>query len=151
MENARQLEVNVYRRVPGARVGLEVLRGTEKRALLGHGRASAPGDPERFADRIDPKLNSIDRLGVMAIDLDDDVARLLPGLRARAGVVVATADARAAGTLAAGRRDLRRQRRAREERRGPARGARAVSSPARRSCCRSSADGALRYVTVEPD
>jgi S1-C subfamily serine protease len=34
-------------------------------------------------------------LGVLALDLDDAVAQLLPPLRARAGVVVATADGRA--------------------------------------------------------
>jgi serine protease Do len=101
MENARQLEVNVYRRAPGTRVGLEVLRGTEKRAFW-VAVAERAGDPERFADRIDPKRNAIDRLGVMAIDLDEQVAAMLPGLRARAGVVVATADARAAGTLQPG-------------------------------------------------
>jgi len=50
---------------------------------------------DRFADRASPDRNAVARLGVLALDLDDAVAQLLPPLRARAGVVVATADGRA--------------------------------------------------------
>ena len=149
MENARQLEVNVYRRVPGTRVGLEVLRGSEKRAFWVT-VAERAGDPERFADRIDPKLNSIDRLGVMAIDLDEQVAVLLPGLRARAGVVVATADARAAGALEPGdviyavNLDLVKDVKGLKD-------ALARLEPTAPVVLQVERDGELRYVTVEPD
>ncbi|MET0553843.1 MAG: trypsin-like peptidase domain-containing protein [Vicinamibacteria bacterium] len=149
MENARQLEVNVYRRVPGTRVGLEVLRGTEKRAFWVTVGERA-GDPERFADRIDPKRNAIDRLGVMAIDLDDAVAAMLPGLRARAGVVVAAADARAAGTLQPGDvvyavnvelvKDV-----------AGLRDALARLEPGAPVVLQVEREGGLRYVTVEPE
>jgi serine protease Do len=149
MENARQLEVNVYRRVPGTRVGLEVLRGTEKRAfwvVVGE-RA---GDPERFADRIDPARNTVERLGVMGIDLDDAVVAMLPNLRARAGVVVAAVDARAAGTLQAGDvvyavnlelvKDV-----------AGLREALARLEPNAPVVLQVEREGELRYVTVEPD
>jgi serine protease Do len=149
MENARQLEVNVYRRVPGTRVGLEVLRGTEKRAfwvVVGE-RA---GDPERFADRIDPARNTVERLGVMGIDLDDTVAAMLPNRRARAGVVVAAVDARAAGTLQTGDvvyavnlelvKDV-----------AGLRDALARLEPNAPVVLQVEREGELRYVTVEPD
>ena len=94
MENARQLEVDLYPRVPGASVSLEVLRGAERLAYVVT-IAERAGDPERFADRVSPDRNAVARLGVLALDLDDAVAQLLPPLRARAGVVVATAGGRA--------------------------------------------------------
>ena len=57
--------------------------------------AERAGDPERFADRVSPEKNAVERLGILGLDLDDDDrAAMLPGLRARAGVVVATADPR---------------------------------------------------------
>jgi serine protease Do len=93
MENARQLEVNLYPRVPGASVTLEVQRGTQRLTFVVP-VAERPGDPARFADRVSSERNTVARLGVLALDLDDVVARLLPPLRARAGAVVATVDAR---------------------------------------------------------
>jgi serine protease Do len=93
MENARQLEVDLYPRVPGGSVSLEVLRGAERLTYVVT-VAERLGDPERFADRVSPERNSVARLGVLALDLDETVAQMLPPLRARAGVVVATADGR---------------------------------------------------------
>jgi serine protease Do len=93
MENARQLEVDLYPRAPGGSVSLEVLRGAE-RLTYAVAVAERPGDPERFADRVSPDRNAVARLGILALDLDDSVALMLPPLRARAGVVVATADGR---------------------------------------------------------
>ena len=93
MENARQLEVDLYPRAPGGSVSLEVLRGAERLTYVVT-IAERLGDPERFADRVSPDRNAVARLGVLALDLDDAVAQLLPPLRARAGVVVATADGR---------------------------------------------------------
>jgi serine protease Do len=93
MENARQLEVDLYPRAPGGSVSLEVLRGAERLSFVVP-IAERPGDPERFADRVSPERNSVARLGILALDLDEDVAQMLPPLRARAGVVVATAAAR---------------------------------------------------------
>jgi serine protease Do len=94
MENARQLEVDLYPRVPGGSVTLEVLRGAERLTYVVT-IAERAGDPERFADQVSPERNSVARLGVLALDLDEAVAQMLPPLRARAGVVVATADGRA--------------------------------------------------------
>jgi len=94
MENARQLEVDLYPRPPGGSVNLDVLRGTERLTFVVP-IEERPRDPARFADRVSPERNAVAGLGVLALDLDDSVALLLPPLRAKAGVVVATADGRA--------------------------------------------------------
>jgi serine protease Do len=94
MENARQLEVDLYPRPPGGKVNLEVLRGAERLTFVVP-IEERPRDPARFADRVSPDRNAVAELGVLALDLDDSIALLLPPLRAKAGVVVATANARA--------------------------------------------------------
>ena len=101
MENARQLEVNLYPRAPGMSVSLEVLRGAEKRTFVVT-VAERAGDPSRFADRVSPQKNAVERLGILGLDLDDELAALLPSLRARAGVLVATSDLRSGVGLAPG-------------------------------------------------
>ena len=93
MENARQFEVDLYPRPPGGSVTVDVLRGAERLTYVVT-IAERPGDPARFADRVSPDRNAVTRLGVLALDLDPTIALLLPPLRARAGVVVATADGR---------------------------------------------------------
>jgi serine protease Do len=93
MENARQLEVNLYPRAPGGSVGVEALRGTERRPFVVT-VAERPGDPARFADQVTPERNAVDRLGFLGLDVDEGIAALLPGLRARAGVLVTTTDRR---------------------------------------------------------
>ena len=94
MENARQFEVDLYPRPPGGSVSLDVMRGGQRLSYVVT-IAERLRDPERFADRVSPERNSVARLGVLALDLDDTIAQLLPPLRARAGVVVATAEGRA--------------------------------------------------------
>jgi serine protease Do len=93
MENGRQLEVDLYPRAPGGSVNLDALRGAERLTFVVP-IEERPRDPARFADRVSPERNAVAGLGVLALDLDESVALLLPPLRAKAGVVVATADAR---------------------------------------------------------
>ncbi|HET9317278.1 MAG TPA: trypsin-like peptidase domain-containing protein, partial [Vicinamibacteria bacterium] len=88
MENARQLNVNLYRQMPGSSVALEVVRGPARKTL------SVPvsereRDPEALRGLLTPEQNVVPRLGLLALDLDENVARRLPPLRAKAGVVVA--------------------------------------------------------------
>jgi serine protease Do len=90
MENARQLEVNLYRRPMGGSVTLEVLRGSRPLTVVAT-VADRPGDPERLGDRVTPERNLVPPLGILALDLDDELLAMLPPLRARAGVVVAAA------------------------------------------------------------
>lgn len=88
IENARQLDVNLYRRTVGDEVRLEVLRGEEK-MVVSVGVDEREDDPERFADYVTPEQNLVPRLGVLAVDLDRRVRALLPSLRLPAGVAVA--------------------------------------------------------------
>jgi serine protease Do len=88
MENARQLEVNVYRRSLNEKVSLDVMRGHD--AL----KVDVPvierkDDPQRFADMVNPDQNVVARLGILGIPIDRRVAAMLPDLRKTYGVVVA--------------------------------------------------------------
>jgi serine protease Do len=92
MENARQLNVNLYRRTPGTDVGVEVLRGAERLSLRLPVRQRT--DPlERLGGMVSPEANLIPRLGLLALTLDAALVKLLPPLRTRAGVVVAAVNA----------------------------------------------------------
>jgi S1-C subfamily serine protease len=88
MENARQLAVNLYRRAPGSSVVLDVLRGPVRRSLT-LTVSERERDPEALRSLLTPEQNVVPRLGLLALDLDENVARRLPPLRAKAGVVVA--------------------------------------------------------------
>jgi serine protease Do len=88
MENARQLQVNLYRYQVGEKVKVEVQRGRERLAY------AVPvvvqeDDPDRFADLADPTKNLIPELGVLGIEINQKIASMLPDLRKTYGVVVA--------------------------------------------------------------
>ena len=53
-------------------------------------------DPSRFASMVTLDANLVSRLGILVLDLDRNMKRLLPALRKDGGVVVAS---RAAGAL----------------------------------------------------
>src|SRR6185503_16949042 len=94
MENARQFDVNLYRRAPGDSVMLSVRRGEQTL------EAKVPVVPrpddasERLLALVTPEKNLIPRLGVLGLELDDELLRAAGPLRGREGVVVA---ARAGG------------------------------------------------------
>jgi serine protease Do len=93
MENARQLEVNLWRFPVGDKVNLEVLRGSNHLSM--EVSVTAEGDdPQRFADLVDPAKNLIPKLGILGVEIDKRLAPILPDLRKPYGIVVA---ARAAG------------------------------------------------------
>src|SRR5688572_7925067 len=81
MENARQLEVNVYQRAAGQPVRLEVLRGTD-RLMLRVEVTERRGDPARFATLVTPENNVVPALGILGLDLSEPLLRVLPPLRA---------------------------------------------------------------------
>jgi serine protease Do len=88
MENARQLEVNIYRHAIGERISLEVLRGADKLKVDVAVAARDP-DPERFSASVSVEKNRVQRLGVLGITLDAKTARELAPLRKHEGVLVA--------------------------------------------------------------
>ena len=88
MENARQLDVNVYRSEPGQSVLLAVDRGGRRFPVtvpVIEREEEAPS----FHNLVDPRNNLVPKLGVMAIDLEPDVVSRLPWLRQPTGVLIA--------------------------------------------------------------
>jgi serine protease Do len=89
MENGRQLQVSLYRHLPGDVVTLEVLRDGQTLRIpveMSENRNSLGG----LSASIDPRQNLVPRLGILGVNLDQQIAALLPALRARSGVVVAS-------------------------------------------------------------
>jgi serine protease Do len=92
MENARQLAVNVYRRTPGGSVTLDVVRGETPLSMV-VAISERARDPESLRGLVSPEGNLVPRLGLLALDLDETVAKMLPQTRSKVGVVVAAATA----------------------------------------------------------
>jgi serine protease Do len=88
MENGRQLDVNLYSRAVGEVATLEVIRGG-KRMTVPVAVAEREDDPSRFSDLVTPDRNLVERLGILAMDLDARLIAAVGGLRAGAGVLVA--------------------------------------------------------------
>jgi len=88
MTNARQTEVDLYRYPVGAKIDVQVIRNGTKQTIQVV-TVEQHGDPLRFADMADPTKNLVNRLGILGIDVDQNVAALLPDLRKHYGVVVA--------------------------------------------------------------
>jgi serine protease Do len=92
MENARQFDVNVYRRT-GSVINLDIRRGLQRfgaQVLV----VERDDDPARVADLVSRDRNLIAELGVLALDVNEEIARMLPWLRRTGGVAIA---GRAAG------------------------------------------------------
>jgi serine protease Do len=89
MENGRQLQVNLYRRLVGEVVTLDVLRDGKvvKFPVAMLERRDPYGD---LVSAIDPRQNVVPRLGILGLDLTRQVAEMLPVVRVTAGVVVAS-------------------------------------------------------------
>jgi serine protease Do len=103
MENGRQLQVNLYRRVVGDVVLLEILRDGKSQKVA----VTITERPDAFAGAAapDPRQNLVVRLGILGVTLDARLAQVLPVIRVRAGVVVASTvagaiDARDGGLMA---------------------------------------------------
>ena len=96
MENGRQLDVNVYRQPIGQSVAVIVDRGGEQKPF----RVEVTERTEtsyQFDELVSPERNLVTGLGILALDVDDEILRLLPPLREPGGVLVAN---RAWGTVA---------------------------------------------------
>jgi len=87
MENSRQLGVNIYQHA-GETITLEVMRGEkklEKKIAVMERRR----DPNRIASLLNGDANTVNKLGILVVELDEKVTPMLPPLRRLAGVVVA--------------------------------------------------------------
>ena len=93
MENGRQFRINVYTRSIGSHVTLDIQRG-DRRLTLRVPVAERETDSTRLIDLLTPQ-NSIRALGVLALELTPQIARVLPPLRRQKGVVVASVSSEA--------------------------------------------------------
>ena len=88
LENARQLDLYLYRKPVGDKVLLKLLRGKDTLDATVE-VVERDMDPQRFADMVTPEKNTIARLGILGIAIDKDTAAKLPDLRRKYGVIVA--------------------------------------------------------------
>lgn len=87
MENGRQLHVTLYRRFIGDVVTLDVLR--DRVALRVPVAMTERLNPDgELSAAIDPRQNLVPRLGILGVDLDERLARMLPVSRVPSAVVV---------------------------------------------------------------
>ena len=88
MENARQLEVNVYARSPGDTVWLNLQRGSEK-VMVRSTVIEREDRMEKFVGMVTRDRNLVPQLGILGVAVEGDVAKLLPPPSKLGGVVVA--------------------------------------------------------------
>jgi serine protease Do len=94
IENGRQLQVNLYRHVVGDVVELEIFRDGQT-LNVPVAMNERPDIMAQLPVSTDPRENLIPRLGILGVNLDPQIARMLPAMRVRSGVVVASTVANA--------------------------------------------------------
>jgi serine protease Do len=89
IETSRQFRSDVYRRQGGEKVTLVIQRGGERLTQnVEVKEQAAAADP--LAELIaSPEKNLVPRLGILCLEIDKDVARLMPDLRRSFGIIVA--------------------------------------------------------------
>jgi len=90
--SANQLENYILRRLPGDKLRMLVLRENTQLTLTASIRARE--DKANLLARLaHPEKNLIARLGVLCIEIDKDLAAVIPGLRREYGLIVAAKSA----------------------------------------------------------
>ena len=87
MENGRQLQVGLYRRGVGDVVALDILREGQPQSV----RVTMSGRRDSLTDLsagADPRDHVVARLGILGVDLNPTVARMLAPLRIVAGMLI---------------------------------------------------------------
>ena len=91
IENARQLNVNIYGKEIGSSIELIVIRDREQ--LTRTVKVAERTDRQtQMLDLVDPEKNFISKLGILAIGLTSEIRNMLPPLRKRGGVLVAASN-----------------------------------------------------------
>lgn len=104
MENARQLQVNLYSKPLDSVVEVEVLRGSKTKKIYVT-VSERPNDPDRFAALANQGVEAISPLGIMALEMDARLRSMVGESRRPKGVLVANVLANAgrpAGALEIG-------------------------------------------------
>ncbi len=89
IHSLQQLEARVYRLTPGTKVSLQIQRGSESIALPVVTEEQSGAELDALADLVDPIQNVVEPLGIVGLNLTEQVVKLMPDLRRPAGVVVA--------------------------------------------------------------
>lgn len=86
--SAGQLRSDIYRRAAGEKLELRVLRGQDELKIIPVVRERQ--DKASILERlIHPEKNFVARLGVLCVEIDKEVAGMIPGLRREYGLIVA--------------------------------------------------------------
>jgi serine protease Do len=88
VDSASSFQMAFYRRQKGDKVSVEVLRGDQK-SVLPVEVAEDESDDDFLAKMVTPEKNLVRRLGILCIEIDPKLAKMVDGLRLSRGVVVA--------------------------------------------------------------
>jgi serine protease Do len=88
IENGRQFDVHFYQRAAGDISTIEVLRDSAA-TKIPVAVAEREGDRSRLSEMVAPERNLVERLGILALDLDQTLMGMIGGLRLPGGVLVA--------------------------------------------------------------
>jgi len=90
IEFARDFDLVFYRRQKGDEISLKVVReGHELPEAIVIEVSEQEDDDDALADSVKPETNLISRLGILCIELDAKIGKLLPDLRQADGIIVA--------------------------------------------------------------
>jgi serine protease Do len=88
MENGRQLDVNLYRSAPGSQARFLIQRAGQQRTVT-VAVSERENDPARFAAMVSRAESAVPRLGIHALEIEPQIAQMIPWLREPGGVIVA--------------------------------------------------------------
>jgi serine protease Do len=88
IKDVRDLQSFIFRQALDKQVTMTVRRGDQKLSLTMK-VIERPGDPQRFADMVDPEKNIIPQLGVLVVEVDEKIKAMMPGLRHDYGLAIA--------------------------------------------------------------
>ncbi len=88
MENGRQFIVNLYQRREGDTVMLTIQRGEEVRPVEVR-VVERDEAPQRLSKLVDPRKSFVPQLGILGVDVNQDILDEIPFLRTLDGVLVA--------------------------------------------------------------
>ena len=88
MENGRQFDVNLYSRDINDTVVLEIFRAGKKKAVTVKVEERVD-DFSKFIQFVTPEENLIDQLSILALEINEDILKMLPTVRRESGVLVA--------------------------------------------------------------
>ena len=90
MEYERDFELTFYRRQKGDKISVKVLRdGKELPEPIVIEVAEEEEGEDALADAVKPENNLVPRLGILCIEIDEKIAKILPDLRQPDGLIVA--------------------------------------------------------------